>query len=143
MNTSSPTKKCLHCAEEINIEAKKCKHCGEFLDRPIQSTPEHSAKSTLVRKMPYWKAVLRMIVYGFIISIAGLMILPILPVGLMMIVGSPIFAFMVNESNCPYCGSEIVWMIKRTVVKCRHCKQRSMIQDMHLVRLKTLVQTSK
>lgn len=137
MNTPSITKKCPHCAEEINVEAKKCKHCGEFLDKQIQSPLEHSAESTLVRKMPYLKAIFTMIAYGFIISIVGLIILPILPVGLMMIVGSPAFALMMEQSACPHCGSEMTWMIKRAVVKCRHCKQRSSLRDMRLFPLKT------
>lgn len=34
------TKKCLYCAELINIDARKCKHCGEFLDGSSRSEPK-------------------------------------------------------------------------------------------------------
>ena len=38
------TKKCPHCADEINVDAKKCKHCGEWLiDKTETNTQNISA----------------------------------------------------------------------------------------------------
>ncbi|MBI3332216.1 TM2 domain-containing protein [Candidatus Peregrinibacteria bacterium] len=43
--TTSKTKACPFCAEEIKVDAKKCKHCGEFLN-PDMRPPQHAQGKT-------------------------------------------------------------------------------------------------
>lgn len=129
----STTKKCPHCAEEINIEAKKCKHCGEFLEKVVSS----NNNGTTVKKVPYWKALLYCISTGFGLMVMSMVILfPLFFLGILLVVASPIMAFFILEGDCPYCSHRVVIVQPRTIVKCRHCKQRSSLQNMRLVPLK-------
>lgn len=91
--------------------------------------------------MPYWKALLHCIGIGFMLMVVSMVILfPLLFLGMLLIVTSPIMAFFILEGDCPYCGNKLVIVPPKTTVKCRSCKQRSSLRDMRLIPLKTFVQ---
>lgn len=135
------TKKCPHCAEEINVEAKKCKHCGEFLEGHSKNAP--STSGTELRKMSYWKGLatcigggIGMIVIGILCSmiIIGMIIgIPLILAGIVVIIGSPVIALYILEGKCPFCQNAVIVTPGKKMLKCRSCKQRSSIREMHLV----------
>lgn len=137
MTASLELTKCPHCAEEIQIAAKKCKHCGEFLENDAPGAPA-KAQATKVRKMPYWKALLHCISIGVTLMVTSMVILfPLLFLGMVLVITSPIMALFMMEGGCPYCGNVNVIIPPKTTVKCRHCKQRSVLRGMSLTPLKT------
>lgn len=141
MATPSQSKKCPHCAEEINIEAKKCKHCGEFLEqKPVRN------EGSPAKKMPYWKAVPQFIGAGLVeigmgialsfTIIGGIVGIPLILMGIVSILGSPLLALSSYEGRCPECQRQLVWSTWNRAVKCRSCKQRWIVRDMHLTPMK-------
>lgn len=45
----SETKKCLHCGEEIRIEAKKCKYCNEWLEEEVENTADECITEPIIK----------------------------------------------------------------------------------------------
>jgi rRNA maturation protein Nop10 len=92
--------------------------------------------ATKVRKMSYWKALAHCITIGIGMMVMSFIILfPLLLLGMLLVVTSPIMAFFLLEGDCPYCGNVNVIVPPKTTVKCRHCKQRSVLKEMSLLPL--------
>ncbi|MDD4318990.1 MAG: hypothetical protein PHW10_01555 [Candidatus Peribacteraceae bacterium] len=138
----SQTKKCPMCAEEIKVDAKKCKHCGEMLNNDGHETSLKVESSNTAKKTPYLKALLGCIMMGIMFIVIGVPLSPLIigvPVflfGVFCVVASPVLALYMYESKCPLCKGAVRWSGFRHAVKCRHCKQRSLIRDMKLIPMK-------
>jgi ribosomal protein L37AE/L43A len=127
------TKKCPFCSEDIHTDAIKCKHCGERLDGAAK--PIHTASNdSTVHRLPYIKALpmaalssITMFGAGFALCLTGIGAIagiPMLVMGFLGFILSPILAFMFAEGRCPHCGQKLYFPLYRKVVRCRYCKQR-------------------
>jgi len=86
-------------------------------------------KSTTYHRMAYGKAFGYIVMLGILVMCASLVILfPIFVFGIIIILFSPVLAFMVNEAECPECKANIVFVGEKKSVKCRTCKCRCLVQ---------------
>lgn len=74
MNTTTQTKACPFCAEEILLDAKKCKHCGEILDETLKAFRQQQAPVIVIpeQKIRKWSPGVAALL-SFIIPGAGQM----------------------------------------------------------------------
>jgi hypothetical protein len=85
-------------------------------------------------RLPYIKALpmaalssITMFGAGFALCLTGIGAIagiPMLVMGFLGFILSPILAFMFAEGRCPHCGQKLYFPLYRKVVRCRYCKQR-------------------
>jgi hypothetical protein len=69
--------------------------------------------------------------------IGGIVGIPMMFIGGIAILLSPVLFLVMSEGNCPYCQQEAVVMNGKKVIKCRSCKKRFSIRDGALYRIPT------
>lgn len=69
--------------------------------------------------------------------IGGIVGIPMMLIGGLAILLSPVLFLAMSEGNCPYCQHQAIVMNGKKVVKCRSCKKRFSIRDGALYRIPT------
>ncbi len=150
----SPTiRPCPFCAEDIKADAIKCKHCRADLRNPsgpseaVAQPSTTEGKGNPMHRVSFIKGLGASVLFGIVaIGLGGLLTvtviggivgIPMMLIGGLAILLSPVLFLAMSEGNCPYCQHQAIVMNGKKVVKCRSCKKRFSIRDGALYRIPT------